>query len=282
MLSPFSRGLTLGLSLYYFVLGAILFLLPASMSGVFAWNVSPFVTMTIGAWCLGNFWMALVTGWRWRWSQVYASLVYLWAFGLLQSGVALYFHDKLRLAHPISWLYLGTLAFSVLAALIGTVELLILKPRLEPLGKPVNRVAQLVNLIFVILVGFLGIYGLIAQMGWPATNAGVFPEVLSLFTLRSFGAFYLSLVIGATSLLWDRYLTARLHYIFAAFGLILMITLAALWYLEQFDFASRPGGLVYIGIYLVVGFISVLYFIFYGTGGISADKAGVNRLSDPE
>ncbi|OGO34785.1 MAG: hypothetical protein A2Z16_05525 [Chloroflexi bacterium RBG_16_54_18] len=275
MLSPVSRGLTYGMALYYFVLGVVLFFIPGHMSGVFAWNVSPFVAMTIGAWCLGNSWMALVTGWRWRWSQVYASLVYLWAFGLLQSVVALSFHDKLRLAHPIAWLYLGTLAFSLLAAFIGMIDLLRLRPAREPLGEPVNRVAQLVNLIFVILVGFLGIYGLVAQTGWPATNAGVFPEVLSLFTLKSFGAFYLSLVIGATALLRDRYLAARLHYIFAAFGLIVMITLAALWYIEQFDFANRPGGLVYIGIYLVVGLISVVYFVIYGTGRISAQNENV-------
>ncbi len=276
ILSPVSRGLTFGLSLYYLVLGTVLFFFPAHMSGVFAWKVSPFVTMTIGAWCLGNFWMALVTGWRWRWSQVYASLVYLWSFGLLQSAVALFFYDKLRLEHPISWLYLGTLAFSLLAAVIGIVDLLRLKPVIEPLGKPVNLVSRLINLFFVIFVGFLGIYGLVAGEGWPATNAGVFPELLSLFTLHSFGAFYLSLAAGALPLLWNRHLAASLHYAFAAFGLVLMITLAALWNIELFDFASRPGGLVYIGIYLVVGLVSVLYFIFFGTGGKLAEKGDVN------
>ena len=276
MMSPLSRGLTFGLSLYYFVLGAVLFLLPTSMSGVFAWKVSSFVTMTIGGWCLGNAWLALVTGWRWRWSQVYASLVYLWTFGFLQSAVALIFYNKLRLEHPISWLYLGTLAFSLLAAVIGIVELLRLKPVLEPLGKPANLVSRLINLFFVIFVGFLGIYGLIAGEGWPATNAGVFPELLSLFTLHSFGAFYLSLAVGALVLLWNRHLAASLHYAFSAFGLVLMITLAALWNIELFDFANRPGGLVYIGIYLVVGLVSMLYFIFFGTGGLSAEKAEVN------
>jgi hypothetical protein len=85
-----------------------------------------------------------------------------------------------------------------------------------------------VDLFFVIFVGFLGIYGLVARLGWPATNAGVFPELLSLFTLRSFGAFYLSLAVGALPLLWNRHNAAMLHYAYAAFGLVVMITLAAL------------------------------------------------------
>ena len=36
-------------------------------------------------------------------------------------------------------------------------------------------------------------------------------------------------------------------------ALIVPITVAALAYIDKFDFAGRPGGLVYIGIYVVVG-----------------------------
>lgn len=271
MLSPVSRGLTFGLALYYLVLGLVLFLSPQKMAENFAWNVSPFVAMTIGGWCLGNAWMALVTGWRWRWRQVYAGLVYLWTFGLLQSAVALFFFDRLRLAHPIAWLYLGTLAFSLLAALVGVVDLLRLKPARQPLGRPINLATRMVILVFVLLVGFLGIYGLVARMGWPATNAGVFPEVLSVFTLRSFGAFYLSLAIGALALVRERYMVPPLNHAFSAFGLIVMITLAAFWYIEQFDFTVHPGGMVYIGIYLLAGILSIIFFLLYGTGSYKAN-----------
>lgn len=272
MLSPASRGLTLGLSLYYLVLGLLLFCLPTRMSQVFAWNVSPFVTMTIGGWCLGNAWMAFVSGWRWRWSQVYAGLVYLWTFGILQSGVALFFHDRLRLEHPVAWLYLSTLAFSLLAALVGVVDLLRLKPSRQPLGRPVNLVTRVIIVSFVVFVGFLGIYGLVARMGWPATNAGLFPEVLSPFTLRSFGAFYLSLAIGASVLVRERFMVPPVNYAFSAFGLIVMITLAALRFIGQFDFLNRPGGLIYIGIYLVAGALSLVYFIIYGTGSVPTEN----------
>ncbi|MEA3156305.1 MAG: hypothetical protein QOK44_3894, partial [Betaproteobacteria bacterium] len=56
MLSPALRRLTYITALLYAVLGAVLFAAPVQTSTQFAWKVSPFVTMTIGAWCLGNAW----------------------------------------------------------------------------------------------------------------------------------------------------------------------------------------------------------------------------------
>jgi hypothetical protein len=112
----------------------------------------------------------------------------------------------------------------------------------------------------------LGLYGLTAQIGAPGTNAGIFPEVMSLFTLRSFGVFYFSLALGVVPYFWDRNLNAILHHSFAAFGLIVFITAAAFVYIHLFDFSNRPGGLLYFIAYLAVGI--PLFFIFgkFGTG----------------
>ena len=118
----------------------------------------------------------------------------------------------------------------------------------------------------MIFVGSLGLYGLTAQIGDIGTNAGIFPEVMSLFTLRSFGVFYLSLALGVVPYFWDRSLNAILHHSFAAFGLILFITAAAFMYIGLFDFAERPGGLAYFGAYLVVGIPLIFVFRKYGTG----------------
>jgi hypothetical protein len=54
MLSSISRTLTYLSALCYLLVGTVLFLAPGWGSGKFAWNVSPFVLMTIGGWCLGN------------------------------------------------------------------------------------------------------------------------------------------------------------------------------------------------------------------------------------
>lgn len=63
-LSPATRLLTYTLTALYGVLGAALLLFSGALSAVFAWNVSPFIAMTIGGWCLGNAWAAFVAARR--------------------------------------------------------------------------------------------------------------------------------------------------------------------------------------------------------------------------
>jgi hypothetical protein len=48
--------------------------------------------------------------------------------------------------------------------------------------------------------------------------------------------------------------------------LIVAITAAALVNLRLFDFAERPGGLLYIGAYLIVGLPLLFVFYRFGTG----------------
>jgi dolichyl-phosphate-mannose--protein O-mannosyl transferase len=117
----------------------------------------------------------------------------------------------------------------------------------------------------VIFVGFLGLYGALAPPGSPGPMAAS-SRAMSLFTLRSFGVFYLALALGVMPLLWERNLNTFLHHGLASYGLVIIITAAALAYLRLFDFASRPGGLAYFGAYLGVGI--PLFFIFrkLGTG----------------
>src|SRR5512144_3249691 len=62
MLSNLSRWLTYLLAILDAILGAFLFLLPETLAPVFAWKVTPCITMTIGGWALGNAWLAWVTG----------------------------------------------------------------------------------------------------------------------------------------------------------------------------------------------------------------------------
>lgn len=64
MLSTVSRWLTYLNAVLYTVLGVLLFFLPESIAPVFAWKVTPF--MTIGGWCLGNAWLAWMIARRWR------------------------------------------------------------------------------------------------------------------------------------------------------------------------------------------------------------------------
>jgi hypothetical protein len=243
-----------------------MYLLPEQLAPVFAWKVTAFMTMTIGGWCLGNAWLAHITARRWEWRLVYTSLVYLWLFGIGELIVLFVFRDKLKLEHPIAWFYFITLIVNAFAAFIGIFDYLRVRASNKLGGRSITKVQSLPAVAFVLFVGFLGLYGLTAQIGAPGTNAGIFPEVMSLFTLRSFGVFYFSLALGVVPYFWDRNLNAILHHSFAAFGLIVFITAAAFVYIHLFDFSNRPGGLLYFIAYLAVGI--PLFFIFgkFGTG----------------
>src|SRR6185436_19991486 len=236
------------------------------MAAQFAWKVSPFVTMTIGAWCLGNAWLALITARRWQWSLVYTTLLYLGLFGVLETMILILFRDKLLLTHPIAWLYLAALVVNVIAAGWVAVEWLRTRPKIESLGPPVNRVVRALAVIFVLFVMLLGVYGLTADLSSPGTSGQIFPETMSLFTLRAFGAFYLSLALSVIPLIWARGLAAVLHHAYASSGLLVIITVAALVFIQLFNFAAHPFQWLYLGAYLSVGAVIGYILIRYGTG----------------
>src|SRR5918996_6035435 len=202
MLSNTSRLLTYLASALYAVLGAVLFFLPEQFAPVFAWKVTGFMTMTIGGWCLGNAWLAFFAARRWEWGLVYPALIYLWSFGVLETAVVILFRDKLQLAHPIAWTYLLTLATNILVAIFGIIDWLRLHPT-QPESEKMTGFMRVLAIGFVIFVGFLGLYGLSAQIGDLGTNGEIFPEIMSLFTLRSFGAFYFSLTLGMVPLMFE-------------------------------------------------------------------------------
>ena len=176
------------------------------------------------------------------------------------------FPDKDRRELPIAWLYLATLSVNGLTALSGFVDWVRLRPAHESFGPPSASWQRGSAVAFVIFVGFLSVYGLIAQIGWPATRGGIFPEEMSLFTLRSFAVFYFSLAIAAIPLTRERNLAVSLHHSIANYALVVIITIAAFVYLRLFNFAERPGGLLYFGAYLIVAIPLLFAFAKYGTG----------------
>jgi hypothetical protein len=263
MLSNASRWLTYVTAALYVVLGLSLFFLPEQLAPVFAWKVTPFMTMTIGGWCLGNAWLAYYAARRWEWRRIYSALLYLWLFGIFESYVLFAFRGNLQLVHPIAWLYLVTLGINLLTAAVGIVEWLRIRPARTTFGEPVLWWQRLAVIVFVPLVGYLGLYGVIAQIGWPSTQGEIFPEVMSLFTLRSFAFFYLSLALAVVPLIWERNMSTLLNHALAAYGFIVAITIAAFVYIRLFDFVEQPGGLLYFGAYLIVGIPLLVVFAMY-------------------
>lgn len=266
MLSSTARNLTYAVAALYAALGSVLFLAPAWAAPNFAWKVSPLVAMTIGGWCLGNAWMGWVTARRWRFSLVLPGLVYLALFGLFETGVVIAFRGVLRLEHWLAWLYLAALAVNLLQSAVWIAEAVRVRPVLETLGGRTTPTFLGVDTFFVLLVAFLGLYGLFAPQGSRGLHGGIFPEVLTPFSLRAFGAFYLAVALGPVTLFFVRGVDTALTHMFASWALILFITAAALAFIGVFDLTGRPGQWIYLGIYAAVGLVTALYMLRGGIG----------------
>lgn len=273
MLSNTSRMITYLLSALYGVLGFLLFFFGQQLAPVFAWNVTAFMAATMGGWCLGNAWSAFFTARRWDWKLVYPSLIYLWVFGLSELAVLLAFRDRVVLEHPVAWLYVATIGLNAFAAVLGIYEWGRLRPGREAFGPPAGPYHYFLLAAFVLIVGGLAVYGLYARIGDPGTNGGVFPEVMSLFTLRAFAAFYLSLCVSAAVLLRERNLTPMLHYGFSSYMLVLAITAAIFMYFALFDFAANPGQYIYVGAYFLIGIPLTITILREGTGMLRGEHA---------
>ena len=241
----------------WLVTGVVLFVAPRWASEHFAWSVSPFVAMTIGGWCLGTAAFAFAAAWRgitWRDDRVV--VVYLWAFGVLELGVALAYRDKLALEHPLSWAYLVALVATVTSGVAGVLHLRASERDAGPRDVPPS--VFWVEVVFVVFVGLLAAVALAGRR--IGLNGRVFPEPMSLFTLRGFGAFYASLSLAFVAVLNRRSMTAVVRALWCGIALIVPITAASFVYIGRFDFSDRPLGALYIGAYLValVGAVVVI------------------------
>jgi hypothetical protein len=266
MLSNVSHWLTYLTAVLYAILGICLFFLSETLAPVFAWKVTPFMTATMGGWCIGNAWSAFFSARRWDWKLVYPALLYLWIFGVAELMVLIAFRDKLTLQHPIAWLYFVTICINALTAIVGVYDLLRLRPRSESFGPQAKGYHYVLIGGFVTIVVGLAIYGLYAQIGDVGTNGGVFPEIMSLFTLRAFAAFYFSLSVSAAVGLRERNLLTLLNYGFSSYLLVVAITAAIFVYFHLFDFTNHPGQLIYVGAYFLVGIPLTITLLREGTG----------------
>lgn len=243
----------------YVATGIPLFFAPSWSSERFAWKVSPFVAMTAGAWCLGT---AVFAAWAVagrRWQPIRPCILYVLSFGATQLGVALYESDLLRTDVALAWPYLTALGLSVVGGVLAVIDG---RDRLGPDrrhgGVRVPRVVRVLDVVFVAFVLFLAAVAFWAPA--RATNGAIFPEPLSLFSLRAFGVFYLSLGIGLGILVADRRADAVVVSMWCGLALVVPILVATIAYADSFDLSAHPGQLAYPTAYVValVGAIAIL------------------------
>ena len=259
MLAPRTRAAIRIAAVLYLALGLVLFAAPAYAASVFPWTVSPLAAMTIGGWALGNGVGAWLTGGRGPAGRALPMLLYLVVFAAGQLLVVIAFRSALKLDALLAIPYLLTLAFTLVAAAFGALEVrsaddIVVEEdaRISP------RVRQALGGL-AIFTALLGVAGFIAGDGGLSTTGEIFPEPLTLFTVRAFAAFYVALAVGIGALVLRPSMASSL--VFGLFGtaLIVAIVVAAVAHLSAFDFSGRPLGILYLGAYVVVFAPSIVF-----------------------
>jgi hypothetical protein len=235
----------------FLAVGGVFFIAPGAAADNFPWGVTPFEAMTIGGWAIGTGLIAIASARRWDVGRMYPGLLYLWTFCILQLVVVVAFASVLRTDHWLTWPYLLPLVLG-LASAVGLPDVLAARATVRG-GGGVPGWVTAVTLGVVLLLVLLSV-GLLLRSS-AVDGRTVFPDALSLFTVRAFSAFFISLLVGVASLFATR--DPRTFVALAQMGLYLVvpITVAALLYVGEFDFVARPGGLIYIGVYVLIGAI---------------------------
>lgn len=256
-LSTTSRVLAGVQTVLFLALGLVLFVAPGWAAANFPWKVSTFVAMTMGGWYLGNGLMAWEMIRIWRFGSVYPCLVLLALFSWLETGVLALHANLLHLSTALGWPYLGAVGIASICALVWVVDWVRIRPTLSHEGEPVSRALRLWLTVFTIVVLIIAIFPILGY----GQSGSIFPEKLTLFTLHAFGVFYLSIALGTLTLLRERNITPVLVFIRTGLALLYPITLAALLNLDRFDFIVHPGGLIYLGVYIVVGVAATMILV---------------------
>jgi hypothetical protein len=268
-LSATSRTLTRGVALLFMLLGLVMFFAPDWVSANFLWKVSPFVAMTMGAWYIGGSIVAWEAARVWRWSSVYPCMILVWLFSLLEAGVLVVHNNLLRIDAVMGWPYLAVLIVAAAVALAGIVDWVRLRPAIRGEGEPLSPLLRVGIVVFTVGVFFIAIFPILGY----GRGGTIFPEPLSLFTLHAFGVFYLSIALATLPLMWERSTAPVIVFARAGSAPLWVITAAALWNLDKFNFGEHPTQAIYLGVYLVVGVVTTIFLLRRLPRGRVADAA---------
>jgi len=200
----------------------------------------------MGGWYLGSAGMALEGARLWRWSVAHALLIFVWSFGLLEGLLLIIHSDVLQPGALLGWPYILTLAVASGTAILGIVDLARTRPPMRPGGLPHPWWSRVLWVLFVAYVMIL----VVLLVDGIAPDGKVWPGPLSLLTARAFAAFFFALVLGAVANALARGFATVEAYLRPALVLATIIEIAAIVYIGQFDFAAKPGGLLYHASYV--------------------------------
>jgi hypothetical protein len=175
--------------------------------------------------------------------------------------VVLAFLNALRTDHVLTWPYLLALAVTAAAGVLGAGALYRARDEIRRPGERIPLWVWFFISSFIVLVGFLAVSLFLRDAQVP--GQALFPEPLTLFTVRAFSAFFAALVAGAAALLVSRDVAAPVELARVGLYLLVPILVASLANLGSFDFAARPGGLIYIGAYALTTVLALFSVWWY-------------------
>ncbi|HLX35454.1 MAG TPA: hypothetical protein VKR30_09480 [Candidatus Limnocylindrales bacterium] len=250
MLSRGARAVHRLTAVGYGAFGATLFLAPSWAADRFPWTISPFVAMTIGGWCLGVTAFTWIGGRRGPVGALVPVLAFAWLFGL--SEIAVLYLDKpaFDVSAPLAIPYVAALALTLASAGFGLLEIAHRRSSARGSADGSDRARPVTTAILVAAalgLGALGVVSGVSGIVSPATSGKVFPEAVTLFTVRAFAALSLSLALGAAVAAVGR---SRVAAAWLAVGTIFLLgptLIAAIVNLDAFDLVNRPLGWLYLG-----------------------------------
>lgn len=255
-MSPVARAIHRLTAIAYLGFGALLFAAPGWAAERFPWTVTPFVAMTIGGWCLGVTTFSWIGGRHGPLGAVLPVLSFAWLFGLSELAVIWVDKPAFRQDAPLAIPYGLSLALTLASGAFGLLEISRRVRAGEPLhGEGPERLSRegQAGLAGVgVVLGALAFVVAFAGTVGPATSGKIFPEPVTLFTVRAFGALNLAMAGGALVAAIGASRTAAAWLALAAVFLLGPTLAAALANLGAFDLANRPLGIVYAGGYAVL------------------------------
>jgi len=282
MLSRGARLMHRATAVAYLGFGGLLFLAPSWSAERFPWTVSPFVAMTIGGWCIGVTCFTWLGGRHGPIGAVLPVLAFAWVFGLSEIAVLFVERPVFQTDAPLAVPYALALILTLASGGIGLLELLHRAAGGDDihgdrhLGVPATTRVTVLALAIGLAALAVGVG--VSDVVGVATSGKVFPEPVTLFTVRAFAALNLSMAIGAlvAGLRESRAATAWLA--LAAVFLLAPTLIAALTHLGAFDLENRPLGALYLGGYAVLLAVSGAYAwthreVYRRRGGVAPQPA---------
>ena len=246
--------------------GAVLYVLPGWAATRFPMEGSAFAVMTVGSWFLGGAFLTWYVVRDGRWAAMYPGIVFLGAFAALEGAVLVLHTDDVRTTF-LTWIYAAALLVALLVALVAGVEGLRARGSREPIGRPVPAWVRVMTVLFLAFDLYIAI-----SLFLGTTDGGrIWPGSLPLPMGRAFGAFYLALGLAVAPALFAKRDGPVMWLMPGGMVGAILILVPAFVYLELFDFEAEPGGLIYLGTFLVILVVEAVILSVSRRAGLSPE-----------